>query len=72
MSWGNRDEAMHSLVAARVALSRMDDAGAMQGVDNWHDAMRAVTNAATALGMSVVNFDEVARAQRRADDEGEA
>ena len=72
MSWGNRDAAVHRLVDARVALTRLEDAAGLQGVDEYHDAMRAVTRAAEALGVVVVNFDALARAQRRADDEGEA
>jgi len=72
MSWGNRDRAVQRLVDARVALVRLEAAHALQGVDEWHDAMRAVTNAAWALGVVPVNFDALAHAQRRAEDEREA
>lgn len=69
MSWGNRDECVQRLVDARVALTRLNEAHALNGVDDFHDAMRAVTHAAGALGVSVVNFDALAKAQRRVEDE---
>ncbi len=69
MSWGNRDECVQRLVDARVALTRLEDAHALQGVDEWHEAMRAVANAARILGVSAVNFDALAKAQRRVEDE---
>ena len=55
-----------------LLLVRLEDAHALQGVDEWHDAMRAVTNAAEALGVVPVNFDALAKAQRRVEDEREA
>lgn len=68
----DRDEAVQRLVDARVALVRLEEQAALQGVDEWHDAMRAVTDAASALGVVVVNFDALAKAQRRVEDEREA
>ena len=51
------------------ALVRLNEAHALNGVDDFHDAMRAVTHAAGALGVPVVNFDALAKAQRRVEDE---
>jgi hypothetical protein len=61
---GNREAVTAFLVDARVALTRLDDGGAMQGVDDYHDAMRAVTHAAECMGMTVQEFDALAKAQR--------
>ena len=72
MSWGNREEALQRLVEARVALVRLEEVAALQGVDEWHDAMRAVTRAAQYMGVQAVNFDALAKAQRRVEDEREA
>lgn len=66
----DRDEAVQQLVSARVALDRLDGAaGAMQGRDDYHDAYRAITFAAEALGVSVMNMAALAGAQRRVEDE---
>jgi hypothetical protein len=61
---GNREAVTAFLVDARVALTRLDDDGAMQGVDDYHDAMRAVTHAANCMGITVQEFDALAKAQR--------
>ena len=65
----DRDEAVQQLVSARVALDRLDGAaGAMQGRDDYHDAYRAVTFAAEALGVAIWEL-AVSCAQRRVEDE---
>jgi len=64
MTWGNRDECVQRLVQARVALVRLEDSHALQGVDAYHDAMRAVTHAANCMGITVQEFDALAKAQR--------
>ncbi len=69
MSWGNRDECVQRLVDARVALVRLEDAHALQGVDEWHEAMFAVAMAARALRVSAVNLDAMVKAQQRVEDE---
>lgn len=60
----DREAVTAFLVDARVALYRLDDYGAMQGVDAYHDAMRAVTHAANCMGITVQEFDALAKAQR--------
>jgi len=47
------DDAVAHLVDARVAL---DNLRALNGCDHYHDAMRAVTFAAQALGVSTMDL----------------
>lgn len=56
-------EAIALLVNARASLRRLEDAHALQGVDDYHDAMRAVSHAAEALGLWSVHLDALARAE---------
>jgi len=54
-------EAVAHLVDARVAL---DNLRALNGCDHYHDAMRAVTFAAHALGVSTMDLVAMAAGRR--------
>jgi len=54
-------EAVSHLVDARVAL---DNLRALNGCDHYHDAMRAVTFAAQALGVSTNDLVAMAAGRR--------
>lgn len=49
------------LVQARAALIQLR---ALNGCTHYHDAMRAVTHAANCMGITVQEFDALAKAQR--------
>lgn len=66
MGWARPEQvrdAIARLVDARASLRRLEDDHALQGVDEYHDAMRAVSYAAEALGLWSVHLDTLARAK---------
>ena len=60
------EAAVDYLVDARMALEKLS---ALNGCEAYHDAMRNVTRAAEALGISVNNLVALTEARRRVRDE---
>jgi hypothetical protein len=60
------EAAVDYLVDARMALEKLS---ALNGCDAWHDAMRGVSLAARALGVSTNNLVALTEARRRVRDE---